>query len=378
MSGPRDSGGAVNRDWMPVALDIDEHPKTLRLCRLLDDTKALWYVERLHRWCFKYARDGRPPVEMIEQVCQWKGDPGVLLVHLVEAGWLNRDHTVHDWMDGAGGFRDQLEDRRRRKRDEAAARRRVARPSPSESDDVDEPRSGYVAATSPLRSRYVAATSPLSSQVVGGDSGATSPPIGEDRIVEDTRPPPPASQLVLPRADAGAGARVEKRERDGAQRLAAAVREYLAPAGTLPAPDAKELDLLDELLCRSASTTRPAWEAQLIGLMRAIQVDTKRYGPGGSYPIATTKDFAKNLAEIMRRLEKVATQKTPAESIKAQAATWIHERAREVYGELCSSEEKPPDTPAAAWGARLEKKASERARAEALERFPGLKEASRG
>lgn len=97
--------------WIPLDLNYANHPKTLRLCRLLGEG-ADAYPIRLWTWCARYAKDGKPDASFVEEACRWKGETGALIQALKLVGFIDDDGSLHDWFDWTGAFLDRLETRR--------------------------------------------------------------------------------------------------------------------------------------------------------------------------------------------------------------------------------------------------------------------------
>ncbi len=58
--------------WFKVASDFPGHPKTLRLCSILQDPNAGMYVIRLLSYCATYSPEGRIPLDMLAHAAGWK------------------------------------------------------------------------------------------------------------------------------------------------------------------------------------------------------------------------------------------------------------------------------------------------------------------
>ncbi len=94
---------------MNVDLNFLRHPKTIRLCGITRDPAAGIYLIRLwsHVGEF-YPTTGLLPEHSgseIEMLCDWRGDPGILIAALVDLGFmekLEQGYQVHDWPDHSG------------------------------------------------------------------------------------------------------------------------------------------------------------------------------------------------------------------------------------------------------------------------------------
>lgn len=87
-----------------------DHPKTMRLARLLDIERwgAVGILESLWHFTARHAMRGdigRWPNDEIAEGIGWKGDPDTLVDALVSARWLDADNShrliVHDWHEHA-------------------------------------------------------------------------------------------------------------------------------------------------------------------------------------------------------------------------------------------------------------------------------------
>ncbi len=140
--------------WIESHQELRDHPKTKRLCRLLDVSLAqtVGHLHLLWWWVMDYAPDGNLSgytAEDISDAGGWEGDALAFVEALVEcrvrgeAGFLDRDDDGelhgHDW-DEYGGKVYQERERR-------AAKMR-------------ERRAGHVTGTLPVRAEIVQVTCP--------------------------------------------------------------------------------------------------------------------------------------------------------------------------------------------------------------------------
>jgi hypothetical protein len=121
--------------WLESHQTLANHPKTLKLARLLNVPRvtAVGHLHFLWWWALDYAQDGDLSKfdEMdIAVAADWQGEPDVLLAGLKRAGFVNEDGRIHDWYEYTG----RLIERRRAD----AERKREAR-----SKDVQRPSAGH-------------------------------------------------------------------------------------------------------------------------------------------------------------------------------------------------------------------------------------------
>jgi hypothetical protein len=103
--------------WIKSDEDIWDHPKTLKMKRLLPDIPvayiagclhSLWHFTLRHAWhtadLSKWDDGG------IEHACRWEGPPGVFVAALRESSYLDGS-VAHGWMERAGPL---VEDRIRK------------------------------------------------------------------------------------------------------------------------------------------------------------------------------------------------------------------------------------------------------------------------
>jgi hypothetical protein len=95
--------------WIESHQDLEEHPKILLLCN-----KAGWNLDeaigKLHRlwwWALKYAEDGDlskfEPSQFLVRL-NGKISPQELYKTLKEAGFVDKNDLIHDWLDYAGRY----------------------------------------------------------------------------------------------------------------------------------------------------------------------------------------------------------------------------------------------------------------------------------
>lgn len=124
--------------WIESHLSLGSHPKTFKLARLLGISRAaaVGHLHYLWWWAMDYAPSGSldrfDPIE-IAIAGAWEGLPAEFIESLTQAGFLDVDGTIHDWMDYAG----RLVLLRQRKAE--AMRKKRATTLPARSGDVPLP-----------------------------------------------------------------------------------------------------------------------------------------------------------------------------------------------------------------------------------------------
>ena len=123
--------------WLESHQTLANHPKTLKLARLLNVSRvtAVGHLHFLWWWALDYAQDGKLgkfDEFDIAVAADWQGEPAVFLNGLIRAGFLDESGDIHDWSEYAG----RLVERRRAD----AERKRQAR-----SKDVQRTSSGHPA-----------------------------------------------------------------------------------------------------------------------------------------------------------------------------------------------------------------------------------------
>jgi hypothetical protein len=124
----RESEGSATA-WIELHQAVWTHRKTFELASLLgvEDTYAAAHVIRLWSWALDNAPDGdlsHLSSRAVAYGAGWRGSAETLLAALVNVGWLNADHTIHDWHEYAG----RLVERRR----QDAERKRESRGHPAD------------------------------------------------------------------------------------------------------------------------------------------------------------------------------------------------------------------------------------------------------
>lgn len=135
--------------WLESHQSLRDHPKKDRLAELLfngtvpndvSDYAAAGLLHYLWYWALDYAHDGDLAKFSDSQVakgCRWNGDSLLLVKALIEAGFVNKDRSLHDWDEYAGRLLATREKDRERKK---GWRDRVPSASRSASPDAEPPR----------------------------------------------------------------------------------------------------------------------------------------------------------------------------------------------------------------------------------------------
>lgn len=107
-------------------LRLDEgfftHPKTLALCRILQNREAGMFILRLWRWAVRSSPSGdlsgMDPQD-IEDIAQWRGPPGACYAALASVEFIDElaagGRVLHDWHDWTGADVEELQAEARRK-----------------------------------------------------------------------------------------------------------------------------------------------------------------------------------------------------------------------------------------------------------------------
>ncbi len=111
--------------WIESHQTLGDHPKTFKFARILGVSRAtaVGHLHYLWWWALEYAQDGDlgkfDPAE-VAIAGLWDGEPQEFIDALINAGFLDPDSTIHDWMDYAGRLvqaRKRKADGMRKKRD---------------------------------------------------------------------------------------------------------------------------------------------------------------------------------------------------------------------------------------------------------------------
>lgn len=147
--------------WIESDQALRDHPKKDRLAELLwpesatdiADYGAIGVVHCLWWWAADYAKDGdlsRYSNAQIAKGCRWYGDPATLIGALVDAGFIDQDRRIHDWMERTGGGI--------AKREADAARKRSSRLSAKRDtihgQSTDSPRTVHARGDVPTTQTY--------------------------------------------------------------------------------------------------------------------------------------------------------------------------------------------------------------------------------
>lgn len=160
--------------WIELHQAVWTHRKTFELASLLDldETYAAAHVIRLWSWALDNAPDGNLSGlsdRAIAYGAGWRGEVGIFLGALVDAGWLDDDRRIHDWEEYAGRLVERRQENARRARIARATRR----------GDAPNGRPHNVAHTSTARVHDV-----------GGLPDRTGP----DRTIPPSPQPPPQAE----------------------------------------------------------------------------------------------------------------------------------------------------------------------------------------
>lgn len=152
--------------WIESHQTLRDHPKTKRLCRLLELPRPMvvGYLHLLWWWALDYAPTGDLSSfgdDDIADAIDWPGDPTALVSALIESGFVDADRMIHDWGDYAG----RLIERRRANAD----RMREARAH--RSARTEDTRAGHVQRTHSARVQLPDLTGP---DLTGPDHEQTS------------------------------------------------------------------------------------------------------------------------------------------------------------------------------------------------------------
>jgi len=128
--------------WIESHQELERHPKTKRLARLLDIPlpHAIGILHCLWWWAMDYAQDGdlsRFDPDDIADACHWPGETELLRA-LIEAGFVDEDLYIHDWHEYAGRLIEKREQNKERKRKSRARHAPVTRPSQASDEVVTE------------------------------------------------------------------------------------------------------------------------------------------------------------------------------------------------------------------------------------------------
>ena len=122
--------------WIPLFTEYPNHPKTVRLRRLLKLPTADAYPVRLWLWCAVHYPDGKPDLDLLEEAVGWKPQDGRLVAALKEARFIDPDTlSLHGWAGRAGATLQRIEQRRRADR----ARKSASAPSEFQRNSVGIP-----------------------------------------------------------------------------------------------------------------------------------------------------------------------------------------------------------------------------------------------
>jgi hypothetical protein len=182
-------------------LEIDEgfpgHRKTLKLCSLLGDPQAGWYMIRLWTWACRSCKSGdlhgMSPTD-IEMAVQYRPLDGSCYKAMAAAGYIDESKpgepaAIHGWADHTGGAIARMEAKaieNRQRRAEAKARH-DAKNGKAQTGDIPEPyqnRTGMIISKTrqDKTSQDKSSDSPLLLASGSGSRVATGGPIQPDTV----------------------------------------------------------------------------------------------------------------------------------------------------------------------------------------------------
>lgn len=115
-------------EWMPLYLTVFDHPKTVRMSRLLgiSGVTLVGHLAALWAYCRRYAPNGSLASlgeDVIEAAARWEGERGAFVMAATDAGFFDEGGdglSLHNWYDRAGKMLEKMEEERKR-----SARRRA-------------------------------------------------------------------------------------------------------------------------------------------------------------------------------------------------------------------------------------------------------------
>jgi hypothetical protein len=107
--------------WIPSFQELADHPKTRKLCRLLQVSRpaVVGHLHMLWWWALDYTDDGyigKYEAADIADAVMWDGDPQQLLDALIASGFVDEDLQIHDWQDYQGRILAKREQNRERQK----------------------------------------------------------------------------------------------------------------------------------------------------------------------------------------------------------------------------------------------------------------------
>ena len=111
--------------WIESHQELARHPKVGRLARTLGVSKvtAVGHLHFLWWWAVDFAQDGDLSVFTDPEIADgagWEGDGTEFVSALIDAGWVDSERRIHDWMEYAGRLIERRKTDAERKRAERA------------------------------------------------------------------------------------------------------------------------------------------------------------------------------------------------------------------------------------------------------------------
>lgn len=118
--------------YLEIDEGFSEHPKTLKLCSIMADPLAGFYLFNLWKWACRSCQDGNLRglgVYEIEEAARYHRHDGKLCSAMADSGFLDRDEDgnltrIHNWMKRTGlaikKMSDKAEENRKRRADAKA------------------------------------------------------------------------------------------------------------------------------------------------------------------------------------------------------------------------------------------------------------------
>lgn len=128
--------------FIQVELSIRQHPKTLRLCRLIG-SDGRWVPIYLWLYCMESAQDGdlsKLDASDLAGVIGYTGNAKKLRAALIKSGWLDRGGIVHGWDERYTEKIRFYKERAKKGADALWAKRRASPSTPPPSEEENQTR----------------------------------------------------------------------------------------------------------------------------------------------------------------------------------------------------------------------------------------------